>query len=98
MGSDQDKMSRRDGDTSNVLNVIKERLRPVFMRKFRRSRDGARQAALAAGMNEEQVELYLEGFDQGWLRGAADSAAVKPSDLRPSRPRTKTEPEPSGVH
>jgi hypothetical protein len=80
-----------------VLNVIKERLRPVFIKKFREARSHAKTACVLAGMSEKQAEVYLEGFDQGWLRGAVDSAAVKPSDLHPARSRPK-KASPSGVH
>lgn len=80
-----------------MLDVIKERLRPVFMKKFQAARGNAKAACLAAGMSEEQAELFLEGFDEGWLRGAVDSASVKPEDLRPARLRAK-KPAQSGVH
>lgn len=81
-----------------MLNTLKERLRPLFIRKFRASRQCAREAAIAGGMTDEQVDLYLEGFDQGWLRGAMDSASVKPSDLRPGRRSPSKKTDPSEVH
>lgn len=93
------KTSRTEGEkaeaTQAVLKALKEHLRPVFIRKFRASRQSARETAIAGGMSADQVDLYLEGFDQGWLRGAMDSASVKPSDLRPSHP---SETDPTEVH
>lgn len=82
------KTGRRDG-VPTVIHAIKERLRPVFMRKFREARGVAKAACLAAGMDDEQAETYLEGFDQGWLRGALDSASIKPEDLHPIRREKK---------
>lgn len=81
MDSDPNKEGKRTEETQTVLDAIKERLRPLFLRKYRASRSQARAVATAAGMNPEQVRLYLKGFEQGWLRGAVDSVEVKPSDL-----------------
>jgi len=66
-----------------VLGIIKEKLRPLLLRKWRRSRASLVAEAMEAGLNDEQLELVLRGFRRGYWTGAVDVSSVEPMDLRP---------------
>lgn len=78
-----------------VLQAIKERLRPVLLRAWRRSTARAIKTARESGMSEREYQLYLEGFQQGWVSGALDVTRVSPADLPD---QGSPEGTPSGVH
>jgi hypothetical protein len=65
-----------------VLATIKEKLRPVLMRKWRTSQEDLLQAALEAGVSEEDLPLFMAGVRHGYWRGAGDITEIKASDLR----------------
>ena len=77
-----------------MLEIIREKLRPLFLRKFHHSKQGAHNNAVKAGMTPKERELYLSGFEHGWMQGAVDATAVKVRDLHPQAP----DPEESSVH
>jgi hypothetical protein len=79
-----------------MLEVIREKLRPLFLRKFNVSKRGAHRAALEAGMTPKERRLFMSGFAEGWMRGAVDATAVKASDLHPPAP--PPEEDSSEVH
>lgn len=73
-----------------MLEILREKLRPLFLRKFATSKQVAQQSAVDAGMTPAQLELYLSGFSDGWMRGALDAATVSARDLRPQAPPEET--------
>jgi len=77
-----------------MLEVIREKLRPLFLRKFRVSKRGALDNAVKAGMTPRERKLYLSGFEHGWMQGAVDATTVKAKDLHPQAP----DPEEPPVH
>jgi hypothetical protein len=79
-----------------MLDTIKAKLRPIFLRRYQSSRLLARRAAHDAGMTEKETELYLSGFEDGWMRGAVDSMAVRAKDVQ-DHPQVPADPDPS-VH
>ena len=76
------KPSKTQEGVSSVLGVIREKLRPVFVRRFRQSHSIARKMVAAEGLTEADARLFLAGFSNGWLRGALDASAVSSQDLR----------------
>lgn len=66
-----------------MLEVIQKKLRPLFLRKMRNSKVRAHKVALEAGMTARERELYLSGFEHGWVQGARDATTVTAGDLRP---------------
>lgn len=64
-----------------MLGIIKEKLRPVLMRKWRTSRANVVSEAMEAGLSDEQLELVLRGFRIGYWSGAVDASSIKPADL-----------------
>ena len=77
-----------------MLEVIREKLRPLFLRKLHVSKKGAHDTAVKAGMTPHERKLYLSGFEHGWMQGAVDATTVKAKDLRPRAP----DPEEPSVH
>lgn len=67
-----------------MIEVIREKLRPLFLRKFSASKRGARQVTVEAGMTARERRLFMSGFEHGWMRGAVDATTVKARDLRQS--------------
>lgn len=84
------KQGRTGEDSPTLLRAIREKLRPVLLRKWRRSRADALASAAEGGLTEEERDLFLAGHQAGYWQGALDAAAIKPSDLRPVPP-PKTE-------
>jgi len=74
----------------SVLGYIKEKLRPVLLRKWRSTRANLVAEAMAEGMTEEELGFYLAGIKRGYWSGAVDVSSLNPGDLRPSQ-RRKTE-------
>lgn len=60
----------------SMLQTIREKLRPVLLRRYGARKEAAREALLSSGAPPEDVELYLAGFDQGWVSGAEDVTSV----------------------
>ena len=79
------KPSKTEEDETSVLGVIRERLRPLFLKKFRLSRLSARELVVAEGMTEAEAELFMAGFSRGWLKGALDASAISSRDLHPAQ-------------
>jgi hypothetical protein len=77
-----------------MLEVIRDKLRPLFLRKFSLSKQGAHRATVEAGMTARERRLYMSGFEDGWMRGAVDASTVRARDL----PRRADSEEPSEVH
>lgn len=77
-----------------MLQVIRDKLRPLIMRKYSASRRGAHQMAVEAGMSPRERKLFMSGFEQGWMCGAKDTTAVTAQDLR----RPEETESPSDVH
>ena len=73
-----------------MLGIIKEKLRPLLLRKWRHSRASLVAEAMEAGLDDEQLELVLRGFRRGYWTGAVDVSSVKSTDLPPDRPLTKS--------
>jgi len=76
-------------DLRSVLNIVKEKLRPLLLRKWRRSRASVVAEAMESGMTNEQLEIMLRAFKRGYWTGAVDVSSIGPRDLRRNR-------EPSG--
>lgn len=89
MDSDANNTSRTDEEAPSVLGYIREKLRPLLLRKWRGSRANVVAEAMQEGMTDEELELYLAGFKRGYWDGAVDTASIKPRDLHPGRPRRK---------
>lgn len=85
------KPGRTSEVTPSLLGMIREKLRPVLLGKWRASRRRAADKAAEAGMKERERQLFLAGFQEGYWKGARDVSAISPSDLRPRR-------RSSGVH
>ena len=91
MESDAKPTGRTDEEElPSVLSVIKEKLRPLLLRKWRRSRASLVAEAMEAGLDDEQLELVLRGFRRGYWTGAVDVSSVKSTDLLPDRAPTKS--------
>lgn len=65
-----------------MLGIIREKLRPVLLRRWRRSRTTALKFTKEGGMTERERSLYMAGFHSGWIAGAQDIHAVRPADLQ----------------
>lgn len=87
MDSDANKTGRTDEEPLSVLGYIREKLRPVLLRKWRGSRANVVAEAMADGLSDDELELYLRGFKKGYWNGAVDTASISPRDLRPGRPK-----------
>jgi hypothetical protein len=70
----------------SMLGVIREKLRPILLRRWRRSRANALKAAEDGGLTDRERSAYMAGFTNGWISGAQDIHAVKPSDLQGPAP------------
>lgn len=90
MDSDPNKTGRTDEAPLSLLGYIREKLRPVLLRKWQQSRASVVAEAMADGMSDHDMELMLRGFKKGYWYGAVDTASISPRDLRPGRP-PKTE-------
>lgn len=82
MDSDAKAPSRTGEEELSVLGIIKKKLRPILMRKWRVSRANIVAEAMEAGLTDEQLQLVLRGFKRGYWTGAVDISSLKPSDLR----------------
>ena len=60
----------------SMLQTIREKLRPVLLRRYGARKEAAKEALLDAGASPADVNLYLAGFDQGWVSGAEDVTSV----------------------
>jgi hypothetical protein len=72
-----------------VLQVLTEKFRPVLERAWRRSHAAANRDAKAQKLAKREEEIFLAGFQRGWVAGALDVTSVRPTDLPdqdPSRP------------
>lgn len=65
-----------------MLGIIREKLRPILLHRWKRSRANALKIAESGDMTERERSLYMAGFQSGWISGAQDIHAVKPSDLQ----------------
>jgi len=75
----------------SVLDYLKKKVRSVLLRKWRNTRATFVAEAMAEGMTEEALELYLSGFKRGYWSGAVDVSSVHSKDLRQgSSPPSKT--------
>ena len=74
-----------------MLSYIREKLRPVLLKKWRNSRATALATAANGGLSEGERDLFLAGHQAGYWQGAVDAAEIKPADLRP--PRNPRDPE-----
>jgi hypothetical protein len=75
-----------------MLDVIKEKLRPLFLRKYSVSRRAAERAASVAEMTPRERRLFLSGFEQGWMRGAVDATSLSSLDLhQEDRPEDRSD-------
>ena len=86
----EDKAGRRDTPVS-MLETIKEKLRPLLIRRFAASKALARRVTAKSEMSDREKDLYVAGFEHGWIRGASDATEVSPSDLlqyHPKNPET----------
>lgn len=81
------KPSRTAETTPNVLHVIKERLRPVLLKAWRRSTAEAAAAASTEPLSAREIQIYLQGFQRGWVSGALDMTQVSPTDLQAPDPQ-----------
>jgi hypothetical protein len=82
------KPSRTAENPSTVLHAIKEKLRPVLLRAWRKSVDAAAVAvASTESLSAREVQIYLKGFQQGWVSGALDMTQVSPTDLQAPGPQ-----------
>jgi hypothetical protein len=91
MDSDPKPVGRtEEEELPSVLGIIKEKLRPLLLRKWRHSRASLVAEAMEAGLDDEQLELVLRGFRRGYWTGAVDVSSVKSTDLRSDRPQTKS--------
>jgi len=70
----------------SLLEHLRERLRPVLLKKWKISRSSALAAAATGGMTEAERDLFLAGHRAGYWQGAVDSAEIKPTDLRRGPP------------
>lgn len=86
------KTGRTDEDERrSVLSYIREKLRPVLLKKWRTSRATALASAANEGLTEAERDLFLAGHQAGYWQGAVDAAEIKPADLRSPRGRRKPE-------
>ena len=94
------KMSRtEEAERRSVLNYIREKLRPMLLKKWRTSRATALASAASGGMTEAERDLFLAGHRTGYWQGAVDAAEIKPADLRPDQDRDRDPHPPRGkVH
>ena len=72
----------RKEDAPSLLSFIRERLRPVLLKKWRVTRATALASAATEGLTETERDLFLAGHQAGYWQGAVDSATIKPKDLR----------------
>jgi len=94
MESDTKASRTKEDERRSVLSYIREKLRPVLLKKWRVSRATALASAASDGMTELERDLFLAGHQAGYWQGAVDAAEIKPADLRPPRDRR----EPGKVH
>jgi hypothetical protein len=99
MASDANtKPSRSEEDQlPSMLGIIREKLRPILLHRWKLSRANALKVTEHGGMTERERSLYMAGFQNGWISGAQDIHAVKPSDLQAPRQDPDQDPD-SGVH
>jgi hypothetical protein len=64
-----------------LLGYIREKLRPVLLKKWRVSRATALASAATEGLTESERDLFLAGHQTGYWQGAVDAAELKPADL-----------------
>jgi hypothetical protein len=69
-----------------MLEAIRDKLRPLVLRKFSLSKRGAHRATVQAGLSARERRLYMSGFEHGWVRGAVDVTTVKAQDLHQADP------------
>jgi len=69
-------------EVTSVLGYIKDRLRPILLRKWQRSRANLVAEAMQDGMTDEELRIFLRGVKVGYWTGAVDVSSLKPSDLR----------------
>lgn len=81
--------TKTTGKTNEVLAAIKEKLRPLLLRKWNVSRASLVAEAMEAGLDDEQLELVLRGFRRGYWTGAVDVSSVRSTDLPENPPPTK---------
>ena len=81
MDSDAKAVGKTGEEELSVLSVIKEKLRPLLLRKWRRSRALIVADAMEAGLTDEQLQLVLRGFKRGYWSGAVDVSSISPTDL-----------------
>lgn len=93
MTDSEAKLGRTCEEPLAVLQIIREKLRPLLLRAWSRSRAEAAQEARDQGMSPREHALYLAGFQRGWVAGALDVTRVSPEDL----PNSGAPPE-GGVH
>lgn len=74
-----------------MLGIIREKLRPVLLRKWQRSRASLVAEAMEAGLTDEQIELVLRGFKRGYWNGAVDVSSIRPTDLHQDPAPTEAE-------
>lgn len=90
MDSDAKPTGRTDEEeVPSVLSIIKEKLRPVLLRRWRMSRASLVAEAMEAGLDDEQLDIYLRGVRRGYWTGAVDVSSINAKDLRQPRRRTK---------
>ena len=81
MDSDAKAPSRTPEEVLGVLGIIKEKLRPVLLRKWRVSRANIVAEAMEAGLTDEQLQLVLRGFKRGYWTSAVDVSSIRATDL-----------------
>lgn len=75
------KQGRTEEALLAVLQAIKDKFKPVLLRAWRRSTAAAVNDTRTHGMSLRERELFLAGFQRGWVAGALDVTRISPGDL-----------------
>jgi hypothetical protein len=71
-----------------VFDSIKTKLRHLLDRKWQDSQAALLQAAVDAGLTEEEIPLFMAGFRHGYWKGAGDLTEIKLQVIQQERQRS----------